>query len=823
MIHAITSVRYVAHFLSKPTSTEDIAKALGAGGPLELSVDNALVILLPDACEPIAGSEDKSLDLIDVQAALLAGMLLAPDLAQAGVHWAVGTARLAQCLKDLDDAGFDWTPVKGEAATAIPKASARLTLGMRSLPTAKRTLVRADCIWDSDPQDAKTGTWYDHLTPAMLMAGDARGMEVLAQMMLMLPDAMSASGKGRGGGRFKASIAQMAASVGRDISALPGVAQAAAIAAWAKRTNPSADMAAYISDPFVEIERRAADTPAARYEPLFAAGWRNVAELHKLWPDDLADPVTATAALANNLGVGGIEHGLTPQAITALVTTLRELTAFAVSADNDARTREVVRAYKLADTHPDKTQVEAKAQLQSDEGYQALLKEAETIPLAEHVRFAKAMLQAAHGAGMLFLNGKLTNDKVWKERGGSRTDSALQSVFNEAVSIGTDDVAAEWGCVLPEGTAKRFISYGFQMDWWATFKAVIAKREGGHVADKISARLKGKPSQAVYSDSEAMRLLEKPARNCVELFMPGKSPESFASLWRRLTRLAASIDGMPAWCAPATGLRTRLEAAATQLMSCVAQRGEAMLATPATVIRKLEAFTIDGQAKSALDTVESHVQRIRQELEDGLHDRGLSADPGGEGHLTKKQKQQAARDERNTAAALLSLSQRAGKDEWGAAARMNGILGTEDGKSVAFGNRCSSFETAPDLQANCVACFAPAKEMHGRNKWCISPDDCWATGGENAHARVGVTDEQCRTVEVTDSSPISWSELVTTICARQPAPTGGIGGGRGGGGGKGAGKGAGKGKGAKGKGTKGIGKGGKGKGKGKGGSPFARQ
>ena len=322
-----------------------------------------------------------------------------------------------------------------------------------------------------------------------------------------------------------------------------------------------------------------------------------------------------------------------------------------------------------------------------------------------------------------------------------------------------------------------------------------------------------------------MRLLEKPARNCVELIVPGKGPNSFGALWRRLTRLAANVDGMPEWCEQAKGLRTRLETAAVQLMRCAAQCGEAMLATPATVIKKLEAFTVDGQAGSALDAVEAHIKRILQELEDGMHghprDRNtLAADPGGalqrelDGPLSKKQKQRATRDEQNIAATLLSLSQQAGKGEWGSAARMNGILATEDGTSIAFGNRCATFETAPDLRANCVACYAPAKEMAGRNKWCTTPDQCWAAGGDNAHARVGATDEECRTVEVTDSSAVSWSALTQTICARRLALVGG----RGGGGGKGAGKG----KGGKGKGAKGIGKGGKGKGKGKGASPFAR-
>ena len=193
----------------------------------------------------------------------------------------------------------------------------------------------------------------------------------------------------------------------------------------------------------------------------------------------------------------------------------------------------------------------------------------------------------------------------------------------------------------------------------------------------------------------------------------------------------------------------------------------------ATVITKIVAFTVDGQAKSALDAVEAHIKRILQELEDGMHGHPRdystpNGNPTGDGHLTKKQKLQA-RDERNASAALLSLSQQAGKGDWGAAARMNGILGTEDGNAVAFGNRCAAFEEAPDLKANCVACYAPAKEMGGRNKWCITPNECWAAGGENGRSKESAAPGdvvQLRFNMRTDRGTGAWAVELVTLALR---------------------------------------------------------
>ena len=57
----------------------------------------------------------------------------------------------------------------------------------------------------------------------------------------------------------------------------------------------------------------------------------------------MTDVATATAALATCLGVSGLDGGVTPQGMSALVTVLGEYKAFATDTDNSARTVEVVR------------------------------------------------------------------------------------------------------------------------------------------------------------------------------------------------------------------------------------------------------------------------------------------------------------------------------------------------------------------------------------------------------------------------------------------------------------------------------------------------
>jgi len=852
----ITSNENAFEYIGNPATADLQAKALANNGPLVVAADHRLVQMLPNAFNTVTHSPKVGITLMEWNSMFLSGVLFGPEVAEMGLHFWVQPARCATFILDLNNAGFDWTAIHGVATDAMPTAVARISAGLKSLPDASRLITLADVQYDSDESnDAKTGTYYDYMSPALLMAGDG-GPEIVAHWMAMVPNAVCKEKEGgRNGDYFTDLLLMMESAVGRDLSRLAGGPIAAAVATWFKRTRAPAGMVPHVEDPTVEIERRAQTTPTERFEPLYAVSWRRAyPPLGALWPMEVIDPVTATAALATGLGLALAQNGLTPQALVSTVQALMDFLPFAVGITNADRTAEVMHAFKdAASNKATEVSAEAKQQLQADPLFQAFKAAMENIPPDAHVLMATGMLKDPHPAGILFLNGKLQHDKMWKERAGARTESAMQAVFDSAVSFDTSGEPTEWGAILPEGAAKKLCAGRFTTCWWSILEEVSTKRDGRQVAARIAKRLHGKPAAALFTDPEAMRVLEKPARACMDLVVSAsRNAYSFASVWARLMRMATSIDNLPAACRPKQGLRNRLQEAAGQLMRCPQDRFEAMLATPITAAKRVTEFVIAGQALNAIDHVDENLKRIMREVEDGMH--GLAHDDsnndysgGGPGVRPPKKPRggqwgDVSGDHWSTngwdANANGGGAYKAAK-EWGSTYLTIGVYSNADGTHLVCGNMECVFQTAPDLKTICFACVTNPATAYERNKFCANPGSCYAALGDAAHERhADFPDSVCKWAlhEITD-----WSGFPVTITAHQDRDSGRGGGGRGGGGrggggkggkggggrgggggGKGAGKGGGKGGGnAGGRGKGGGGKGGKGGGKGKG--AFQRQ
>ena len=728
-------------------------------------------------------------------------------------------ARVSNLLQDLEASGFDWTPIEGDAVDAVPIACSKLTDGIKDLSTEKRTICGADIMYDGPRDDPGTGEWYDYVTIRMLITGDGGPATVCDFQALMTEFFYKGSAGGREGEDFVNNLAHITGSLGRDVSELSYVAQATAVCAWVKKTRPIAGLEPYILDTTAEIDRRTG-SPAERFETLYSMSkrWRTAyRNLADIWPNQVEDIITMTAALATNLGIGIQSEGLSAQVVFALSTLLNEFKAFAISESNEARTAEVVWAFKHADSDKkDDISSNDKAQLQMDAGYQLLKTTVENIGIDNHVDIAKALMASSHGAGILFLVGKLNHDRFWKERQGARTESAKQAVFNAAVSVTTKGIAAEWGAILPEGVANKLLSGKFTIHWWNALKPVMFKRHAA-TAERVDKRLASRPAQGVFSDPEALRLLESTARAVMELIgFSSNDDRSFISLWRSITRMADTIEGLPAHCMPKKALRNKLEEAAQRVMQCPQDRIEGMLATPVTAVRRVTDFVIEGSALNALTEVDGHIDRIATEVKDGLH--GYARDPSnnsreggkGDGDRIKKQK---------TDQSWTSINA-----PWGSAATRHGIHVSSDGKRIIFGdNQVVDYQAAPDLTKHCVARFAPNTLATARHKWCADNTLCGIANGEAAHDRVAnFDDDKCKPCVIANAAPVDWSDMRALVKAssRPDGKGGGARGANGKGSGKGGGKGGGKGRG------KGGGKGGAkggGKGGGKGGKGFPRQ
>ena len=773
--------------------------------------------------------------------AVLPGLKLSPEVAKNGSHFVIKSSRLSSVIQDVETAGMDLTPIHGPPEVAWPILASRFTKAMMGLPDAKRLLEDADVMYDDDPWSADTGTWFDHITPGALCKGEG-GMEVLAQWANLMPFIFSKEADdGRGSEAFSSILKQIEGSVGIDISEWQEQAQAAAIVAWFKRTRPPKGYAVWV-DPMLgtpaELVRRSAATPMQRFEPLFEAGWRACIPLSELWPQPVEDVATAAMALATSLEIGGANLGVTPALLMALGVAVENLLPYATKSTNAERQAQILGAKHMDEQ--EELGEEAKGQLQRDIDFQTLKQSIDSCATGDFKAMAKVMLEAKHGAGLLFLNSKFAPDTYWKEKAAARTESCVMSIFNDALSKDTSGDVMQWGPMLPDGFSKKVIGGKFTSNWWALLKVVLTKRYGQCLVSQITTRIKGLPDKALWSDTERLRLLEWPMKVIMRLIkMDGGDTWSWSTFYASLLRMALAIEGIPSKCTPKRGLQNKLQEAVETAMRCAQDRMEEMLATPATAVKRVPTFLIDGRALDALRDVDERIKRTLKEIEDGFW--GLSKDPAfnaddewPETELGRRGKKRQREREREAQKAQWQKTDDAWQDPrgvvWGSALKEHGAYATEDGKHIAFGREIVCYgDNAPDASESCLACFAPGK-LYARGKWCPTPGKCWGAAGEAAHERTAEQpDSVCKPLTTEAASALDWETFTTML----HAPGGGGGApsahrrGGGGGGGKrskgGKGKGAGKGKG-KGKGKGGNGKGGKGKGgKGNGSAHFARQ
>lgn len=844
MINArVPTTRYTIEFIGNPSNNAAKIKALAGDDTMLMAPDHVLAMWLPDALDKDGKGGKVAIGMRELLYLVLGGVALSPDVANGGVHFFIDAARLTKLFVDLDAAGFKWIPIKGNKETAMPQAHKILSTIILNLHIDQRIIDVNDVIYDGPAHDAGTGTFFDWLTPKALITGEGHERhELLSQLVMLFPDyfakgtATGTSPNGRSASTFTEVIEHILSAVaatGRDVSDLPMQGQMAAVVAWFKRSRPPVVLAPFVIDPYSEIERRTAKTHAERMQTLFVVGWRSAfPTLNLLLPNEEDDISATISSLATSLNVGGFSTGITIEGVQALVTLLKDLVAFAVSDNNADRLTEIVKAHKNADIDKDKgTSAESKLQLQADPDFQALKTDLEQHDITDSVGIALKMMKSNHVGGMLFLNNKWT-DQWMKKLNAARCDSAIQTVFNDAVSATKKGESAEWGAVFPEDAGKKLLSGKVDTNWWVMLRNVTGRREGQVVANRIDKRLRGRPAATLYADSEAMRVLEAPIRAIMKLLgFNGSTEGSFINTWRKLIRMAEAIEGLPSACTAANGLKKRLIEVGSLIFKCPQDRIESMLATPPNVAKRVTEFLVDGAPYNAITALDDHIDRILKDVSDGIY--GISRDArlnaGSEDDDPETAEGKHKKHKLDDKEVKLSRESKGLGDDltWGHAAFTHGISVNPTGTIIAFGTQIAAeFEEAPDLEEHCVARFAPSAHVLKRAKWCQNVGKCkkW---GFDAHARVeGFPDEKCRAMTKEKFDEIDWDTMSPHGRGgggypkyhysgrgqgnmHRPGQGRGIQKNQGKGGGKGL-KGGGKG----GKGGKGGGKGGKGRGRG---------
>ena len=212
--------RFAFSYFGNPTTIEDCVSAVCAHPVLLMGPENVLTKLMPGALDYEAYKPNVGVSMYAINFMFDGGIIMEPTLLNQGVHFIWKPERLQKICKDLDAGGMAWEPIEGIDVIAIPKAARAITSALRTLPDDQRLFVQGDLLYDStNMANADTKTWFDAMTPQLLISGWVNGMEMLAQFGSIIPDWFTKDN--RKSDEFVSALAQIKGSVGRDISSLP--------------------------------------------------------------------------------------------------------------------------------------------------------------------------------------------------------------------------------------------------------------------------------------------------------------------------------------------------------------------------------------------------------------------------------------------------------------------------------------------------------------------------------------------------------------------------------------------------------------------------
>ena len=148
MLYPVTDARYAFGYVGGASTPATSIKTLRAAGPLLLATEHRLAAWLPDAFDTVTHAPSVAITQHWMHAVIFGSLIIDTDLANGGVHFAVGGSRLAKLIKDMDEDGFDWTPIPGPLNEVMEKAGPMLKKAVAKLSLDQRALAAADVMYD---------------------------------------------------------------------------------------------------------------------------------------------------------------------------------------------------------------------------------------------------------------------------------------------------------------------------------------------------------------------------------------------------------------------------------------------------------------------------------------------------------------------------------------------------------------------------------------------------------------------------------------------------------------------------------------------------
>ena len=242
----------------------DVAKrrALGAheGGELKVAAGHTMLAAVGHLLDPAALARG-TIMMHMVEYVVFEGVFLDNGLDTCHPRWHVRLPALSKLFADMLTAG-----ISSARADSVDDYKVRVQECLKLLPEADRTLDLAKVIVDG----TDTNTWWDHVSPRRLRAGDSSNA-VLGQMRMIVNGHWNTGSQNSAPFSVALDLMVPTAYVNRT----PQV-QATAVVAHLRKTAVRPELSHYISplDAEDEMGRRVADTEEGAFIPLFEKVWK---------------------------------------------------------------------------------------------------------------------------------------------------------------------------------------------------------------------------------------------------------------------------------------------------------------------------------------------------------------------------------------------------------------------------------------------------------------------------------------------------------------------------------------------------------------------
>ena len=801
-------------------------RSLGAneGGELKIAAGHTILAAVGHLLDQAAVAQGLiSMHLVEYL--ILEGIFIDNGLDTCHPRWHIRLPALSKLFADLLTAG-----ISSARAETLDDYKARVEEGLKLLPEVDRTLTLAKVLADG----TITNSWWDHISPRRLRAGDATNA-VLSQLRTMVTGHWNTGSQNNAPFSVALDLMVPTAYVNRT----PQV-QATAVVAHLRKTAVRQQLTHYISplDAEDEMGRRVADTEEGAFIPLFEKVWTKAyPELVQMVPacKTAAEVVLIVKGLLTRMH---LPTTFTDASVSAFCKTVKPHLpniqhGLTTAAEQDERIELLMASVGTSGTLQGATKTgdgtatkdaEQWVKVYRQTSFQELnrfLEGNQTLPL-DHRKITAGMWKATHVSGWMQLNGTAIPQPAFKAVWGLSAHkgiSALHECVNAALARTTDGQAIpNAGTPIAEKIAKLTVAGNVangtgknELDWWGEIvQPIVAKRDG------IDA-LGGITTTAVddfFVDIRKLELSVEILTNWFAMFgYAGTGSGSVNTIIRNILRETKTLTHMRDTEMRKPGLVHNFKAAANGIFKEFSATLRAMLAGPVSAAERSDKVLNSGTpAAAAWMAAIEDIKRVVDEHK--LEDAGV-------GRLQKYQRLDTAGSDAGTAStlAMSALGQRkiggrgagsqistvypddsasnAGTNQttgsvtrgWGDMAAAYGVYFTGD--TLAFGNIVTTYAVEIQIpKEGCLAPYAPDASKNKRNSWCTQPQTC----KNSDHARAaGLSEEDISTTR-TDGGKID--DAWTVLCQPTKKTLGSSNGGRGRGG---------KGRGGKGKGGKGKG------------------